>query len=147
MVTILLRPQCGNSMRPSNIYVSRKKSIDSDNGSSPAWRQEIICTNIGILLIGSLGTNFSEILIENYTFSLRNMHWKCHLENGSHLSPGTWWYSFVHFIQCFIDSLACFICASINHLYIQNVIISLKSLMIKKMIQNTNKVYGRTQLW
>ena len=35
-----------------------------DNGLSPGRRQAIISTNAGILLIGPLGTNFSEILIE-----------------------------------------------------------------------------------
>ena len=36
----------------------------SDNGLLPGWHQAIIWTNAGILLIGPLGTNFSEILIE-----------------------------------------------------------------------------------
>ena len=35
-----------------------------------ACRQAIIGTNAGILLIGPLGTNFSEILIEFYTSSI-----------------------------------------------------------------------------
>ena len=38
--------------------------IGSDNGLSPGRRQAMIWTNAGILLIGALGTNFSEILIE-----------------------------------------------------------------------------------
>ena len=38
--------------------------IGSDNGLLPR-RQAIIWTNTGILLIGSLGTNFVEILIRN----------------------------------------------------------------------------------
>ena len=46
--------------------------IGSDNGLSPGRRQAIIWTNAGILLIGPLGTNFSEILIEILTFSLKN---------------------------------------------------------------------------
>ena len=37
--------------------------IGSDNGLLPGWCQAIIWTNAGILLIQSLGTNFSEILI------------------------------------------------------------------------------------
>ena len=41
-----------------------------------ACRQAIICTNAGILLIGPLGTNFSEILIEIQTFSFTKMHLK-----------------------------------------------------------------------
>ena len=37
--------------------------IGSDNGLSPGRRQAIIWTIVGILLIGPMGTNFSEILI------------------------------------------------------------------------------------
>ena len=42
----------------SNLFI-----IGSDNGLSPSRRQAIIWTNAGISLIGPLGTNFSEILI------------------------------------------------------------------------------------
>ena len=48
--------------------------IGSDNGLSPGQCQAIIWTNTGILLIGPLGTNFSEILIEIYAFE--NALWK-----------------------------------------------------------------------
>ena len=47
--------------------------IGTDNGLSPEGRQAIICTNAGILLIGPLGTNFSEILIQIQTFSLKKI--------------------------------------------------------------------------
>ena len=47
--------------------------IGSDNGLSPDRRQAIIWTNDGLLLIGPLGTNFSEILIEILTFSFKKM--------------------------------------------------------------------------
>ena len=50
--------------------------IGSDNGLSPDWRQAIIWTNAGISLIGSLGTNFSEILIKIHTFSFKKIHFK-----------------------------------------------------------------------
>ena len=46
----------------------------SDNGLSPGRRQAIIWTNAGILLIGPLGSNFSEILIEILTFSFKKIH-------------------------------------------------------------------------
>ena len=39
-------------------------------------RQAIIWTNAGILLIGTLGSNFSEILSEIHIFSLKKMHLK-----------------------------------------------------------------------
>ena len=44
----------------------------------------IIWTNAGLLLIGPLETNLSEILIEIYTFSFKKRHFKSHLENGGH---------------------------------------------------------------
>ena len=45
-------------------------------GSDKGWRQAIIWTNAGILLIGRLGTNFSEIVVEINIFSLTNLHLK-----------------------------------------------------------------------
>ena len=50
--------------------------ISSDNGLSPVRRQVIIWTNAGILLIGPLGTNFSEILVGIQTFSFKKLHLK-----------------------------------------------------------------------
>ena len=45
------------------IYASVNHTIiGSDNGLSHGWRQAIILTNAGILLIGTLGTYVSEIL-------------------------------------------------------------------------------------
>ena len=47
------------------IYESvNRVSIGSDNDLSPIRRQAIIYTNAGLLLIGTLGTDFSEILIK-----------------------------------------------------------------------------------
>ena len=54
--------------RMTHICVSKLTIIASDNGLSPGWRQAIIWNNAGILSIGLLGTNFSEILIKIYTF-------------------------------------------------------------------------------
>ena len=51
--------------RVTHICVSKLAIIGSDNGLSPERRQDIIWTNAGILLIGPLGTNFSEILLKN----------------------------------------------------------------------------------
>ena len=56
--------------------------IGSDNGLSPGRRQAITWTNVGILLIGPLGTNFSEMLIEIHTFSFKKIHLK--------MSSGKW---------------------------------------------------------
>ena len=58
-------------------YASIKdNSIDSNNGLSPGLCQAIIWTNAGIFLIGLWGTNFSEILVEIYSFSFKKMHLK-----------------------------------------------------------------------
>ena len=45
----------------THICVGKLTIIGSDYGLSPGRRQAIIWTNDGILLIGPLGTNFSEI--------------------------------------------------------------------------------------
>ena len=58
------------------ICVSKLTIIGSDNGLSPDRRHAIIWTNAGILLIWTLGTNFSEILSEIHTFSFKKMHLK-----------------------------------------------------------------------
>ena len=57
-----------------DICVSNPTIIDSDNGLSPGRRQASTWTNSGILWIGPLGTNFSEILIGIHTFSYKKMH-------------------------------------------------------------------------
>ena len=68
--------------RVTHICVVKLTTIGSDNGLSPGRRQAIIRTNAGILLIGPLGTKFSEILIEIYTFSFKKTHLK--------ISSGKW---------------------------------------------------------
>ena len=66
----------------THICVSKLTIIGSDNGLSPGRRLAIILTNAGISSTGPLGTNFSGILIENNTFSLKKMHLK--------MSSGKW---------------------------------------------------------
>ena len=62
--------------RATHICVGKLTIIGSDNGMSPGRRQAIIWTIAGMLLIGPLGTNFSEILIGIQTFSFKKMHLK-----------------------------------------------------------------------
>ena len=62
--------------RVTHICVSRLTIIGSDNGLSPWRHQAIIWTNAGILLIGPLGANFSENLIEILTFSFTKVRLK-----------------------------------------------------------------------
>ena len=68
--------------RVTHICISRLTITGSDNGLLPRLRQAIIWTSAGILLIGPLGTNFSEILIEIHSFSFKKMHLK--------MSSGRW---------------------------------------------------------
>ena len=56
----------------THICVSKIIIIGSENGQ----HQAIIWTNVGIVLIGPLGMNFSEILIEINIFSFKKMHLK-----------------------------------------------------------------------
>ena len=68
--------------RVTHLCVSKLSIIGSDNGLSPDRRQAIIWTNAGILLIGTLGTNFIEISIGIQTFLFKKMHLK--------MSSGKW---------------------------------------------------------
>ena len=68
--------------RVTHICVGNLTIIGSDNGWSPGRRRAITWINVGILLIGPLGTNFSEMLIEIHTFSFKKIHLK--------MSSGKW---------------------------------------------------------
>ena len=59
------------------IYASENQVvIGSDMGLQSGRHQAIIWTSAGILLLGSLGTNFGEILIEIHILSLKKMYLK-----------------------------------------------------------------------
>ena len=60
----------------THICISKLIIIGSDNGLLPGWRQAIIWTNAGMLLIRTLGTNLSEILSGICTLSFKKMHFK-----------------------------------------------------------------------
>ena len=62
--------------RATHICVGNLATIGSDNGLLPGRCQAIIWTNAGTLLIGLLGTNFNEILIEIPAFSFTKIHLK-----------------------------------------------------------------------
>ena len=111
--------------RATHICVGKLTIIGSNNGVSTRRRQTIIWTNAGIMLIRHLGTNFSEILIGNETFSFKKMHLKCRLLNGVHFAvfPTTNWTNKQTNKTCF-----CFNHAS--SFYMSNNIV--------KMLTNTN---------
>ena len=68
--------------RVTHICVGNLTIIGSDNGLSPDRRQAITWTNVGQLLIGPLGTNYSEMLIEIHIFSFKKIYLK--------MSSGKW---------------------------------------------------------
>ena len=70
----------------THICVGKLTTIGSDNGLSPELRQAIIWTNAGILSIGPLGTNFSEILIGIQIFPFKKIYLKIVCERASILS-------------------------------------------------------------
>ena len=74
--------------RVTHICVGNLAIIGSNNGLSPGRRQAIIWTDVGILLIGSWGTNFSEIWIGIETFSLKKIHLKMSSAKGRLFSLG-----------------------------------------------------------
>ena len=67
--------------RVTHICVNKLTITGSGNGLSPGRGQAIIWTNAGILLIGPLETNFSELFIEKLNIfiqenSFENVVWK-----------------------------------------------------------------------
>ena len=68
--------------RLTHICVGDLTIIGSGNGLASGRRQAITWTNVGILLFGPLGSNFSEMLIEIHTFSFKKIHLK--------MSSGKW---------------------------------------------------------
>ena len=60
----------------THVWVSELPIIGSDNGLAPGQRQALIWTNTEILFIGTIGTTFSETLIEIHPFSFKKMHLK-----------------------------------------------------------------------
>ena len=62
--------------RVTNVCVGNLTTFVSDNGLSPGRRRAIIWTNAWMLLIGPLGTKFSDMLIGIQSFSFKEMHLK-----------------------------------------------------------------------
>ena len=63
--------------------------IGSDGGLSSGWHQASVCTNAGMLLIGTLGMGFSGILIEINTFSFGKMHLRMSSRGDEHFVSAT----------------------------------------------------------
>ena len=67
--------------RVRHICVNKRATIGPDNGLSSGRRQDIIWTNAEILFIEPLGTNFSKIAIQTFSFE------KVHLKSLRKLRP------------------------------------------------------------
>ena len=76
----------------THICISKLSIIGSDNSLLPNEQQAIIWTKGGILLIGPLETNFSEILLAIFIHSFKKMHLK--------LSSGIWWLFCLSLLIC-----------------------------------------------
>ena len=76
------RSQLTHWGRVMHVCVSNLTIIVSDNGLSPGRCQAIIWTNARMLLIGPLGTNLNEILLQIHIFSFKKIHFK--------MSSGKW---------------------------------------------------------
>ena len=85
--------------RVTHICVGYLTIIGSYNGLSPGRRQAITWTNVGILLIGPLGTNFSEMLVEIHIFSFKKIHLKM---------PSGKWQPFCLGLNVLITELPCY---------------------------------------
>ena len=78
--------------------VSKLKIIGSDNGLMPCRCQAIIWSNAGVLLIGPLGPNFSQNLMETNTLPFMKMHLK--------MSSGKW-RPFCHGLNMLMCDILC----------------------------------------
>ena len=86
--------------RVTHICVVKLTITASDNGLLPERHQAIIWTNAGILLIEPLGTNFSEILIEIQTFSLKKIRLKMSSAKCCSFRPGLNELSLMTWVTC-----------------------------------------------
>ena len=84
-----------NSLKPS-VFVGKLAIIGSDTGLSPGRCQTIIWNNARISLIGPLGINFNDILIQIHTFSFKQMY----LKMLSVHSPAKMWMQPGHLYSC-----------------------------------------------
>ena len=71
---LAVRSATGRFILQRDVYVSKPTTICSDDGLVLGQHQAILLKNDGILLIGTIATNFSEILSSINTFSFKKMH-------------------------------------------------------------------------
>ena len=71
-----------------HICIGKLVIIGSGNALSPVQCQAITWTNADLLSFGSLGINFSKILIKIQNFSSWKCIWKCRQWNGGSLAKG-----------------------------------------------------------
>ena len=80
--------------RPGRKYVSvNKVNIGSDNDLASVWHQAVLWTNVGVLLLEPLGTNFSEIWNKVQTYSYKKMSLK--------MLSAKWWSFCLKVTSCY----------------------------------------------
>ena len=132
--------------RVTYLCVSKVTINVSDNGLLPGCRQAIIWTNAGILLIGPLRTNFSEILIGIEIFSFRKMHFK--MSSGKWLPLCRGLNVLTAYILLQISCITCWFCSTLG-IYMYNIIkamyiIDMKWWYIMPQIRNWYKTVPMT---
>ena len=115
------------------MFVSKLTIIGPDNDLAPGRRQTIIWTNAWILLIQTLGTNFSEKLSKIHAFSFRKMplemssakwrpflHWKIISIHNVNVKFRIWVYRLNISSLLTPESLAChqaLLCSEVLRIY------------------------------
>ena len=135
--------------------VSELTIIGSDNGLSPGRRQAIIWNNAGLLLIGPLGTNFSEISIGIQTFSFKKMHlnmssakWRPFCLGLDVINNACYPWGFVRFLQSgrqaevrlhpyLMCALSCMLCYRLNCILSSQLHVFPKSLYVMAVDDST----------
>ena len=112
-----------NSFAPSAEYASvNRVNIGSDNVLSPYRRQSIIWTNTVLLLIGPLGTNFSENWIKIQKLSVTKRHLGISSAKWRPFRPGGWvnWSTKIDVScnRCTTGHLPLLICRKIYWVYV-----------------------------
>ena len=131
-----------------HIYASMNwVSIGSGNGLSLVWHQAITWTNAGLLLIGLLGINFSEIQIRILSFSFKKMHLKLSSAKMAAIFVGGgggggewlsifWWNCW--WLRC-SWSITCLHCS--NYIFILNLTPSFNGLMSKDNCKTRQEIF------
>ena len=129
--------------RVTHIWIGKLTIIGPDNGVSPGRRQAIIWTSAGILLVGSLGTHFSEILIGIQIFSLKKCIWKCRRRNSFHFVSASMWHINTFLAPCEVVRNQC---SDLLYRAFAVVVLGLSAIMTPPHISGYLRVFHLSQV-